>query len=121
MNLLASLAIAVLVAAGVYAMLARDIVRLAAGALLLSNAALLFLIAASFGVRADPIAPMPPAEEVADPLVQALALTAIVINFGVSLLLLRTGVAVERSHDTVDVAELADAEIEAERRAEEGS
>ncbi|MBD7958440.1 Na(+)/H(+) antiporter subunit C [Microbacterium sp. Sa4CUA7] len=82
---------AVLFAAGVYAMLERSLTRVLIGFLLLGNAANLFLLivmgepgAAPFfggeGGSGD--------ERVSDPLPQALTLTAIVITFAVSAFLL---------------------------------
>ncbi|GAA1703651.1 hypothetical protein GCM10009808_21930 [Microbacterium sediminicola] len=79
---------AVLFAAGVYAMLERSLTRILIGFLLLGNAAnLLFLIVmgrpglAPFFGTGEP-------DEMSDPLPQALMLTAIVITFAVSAFLL---------------------------------
>ena len=79
---------AVLFAAGVYAMLERSLTRVLIGFLLLGNAANLFLLivmgrpgVAPFYGAADP-------EDMSDPLPQALTLTAIVITFAVSAFLL---------------------------------
>ncbi|MCR2794202.1 Na(+)/H(+) antiporter subunit C [Microbacterium sp. zg.Y625] len=79
---------AVLFAAGVYAMLERSLTRVLIGFLLLGNAANLFLLVvmgqpgtAPFFGEADP-------EQMSDPLPQALTLTAIVITFAVSAFLL---------------------------------
>ncbi|MCR2801944.1 MULTISPECIES: Na(+)/H(+) antiporter subunit C [unclassified Microbacterium] len=79
---------AVLFAAGVYAMLERSLTRVLIGFLLLGNAANLFLLivmgqpaAAPFFGAADP-------DQMSDPLPQALTLTAIVITFAVSAFLL---------------------------------
>ena len=79
---------AVLFAAGVYAMLERSLTRVLIGFLLLGNAANLFLLivmgrpgTAPFWGSADP-------EQMSDPLPQALTLTAIVITFAVSAFLL---------------------------------
>jgi multicomponent Na+:H+ antiporter subunit C len=76
-----------LYAAGIYMMLRRSIVKLAIGLILLSHAANLLIFTAAGIVRAEP----PLIEEgqrrlppgTADPLPQALVLTAIVIGFGV--------------------------------------
>jgi multicomponent Na+:H+ antiporter subunit C len=79
--------VGVLYATGVYMMLRRSIVKLIIGIALLSNAANLLVFSAA-GVRRG----LPPivgegaaqvAGQVADPLPQALVLTAIVIGFGV--------------------------------------
>ncbi len=52
----------------------------------------------------------------ADPLVQALALTAVVINFAVTVLLLRVAISVERTHDAIDMDELGQAEARDDAR-----
>lgn len=104
--------IAVLFGTGAYLLLERDTVKIAAGSVLVSNSVLLFLVSAGVGGRAEPIAPLAAPEEVADPLAQALALTAVVIGFGITALLLRVALAVERSHRTIDVLDLAEAEAE---------
>lgn len=82
---------AVLFAAGVYAMMERSLTRVLIGFLLLGNAVnLLLLIAMGAPGRApfyDPDNPVA-AEEMSDPLPQALTLTAIVITFAVSAFLL---------------------------------
>lgn len=84
---------AVLFAAGVYAMLERSLTRVLIGFLLLGNAANLFLlivmgepgVAPFFGGEAAGGAD---GERMSDPLPQALTLTAIVITFAVSAFLL---------------------------------
>ena len=78
--------IGVLVAASVYLMLARSILRFVFGLVLLSNAANLVIFAAGRLTRAEPALIPPglsaPAQSVANSLPQALVLTAIVIGFG---------------------------------------
>ncbi|MBN9176833.1 MAG: Na(+)/H(+) antiporter subunit C [Microbacterium sp.] len=82
---------AILYAAGIYAMLERSLTRVLIGFLLLGNATNLFLlvvmgrpgVAAFFG-SANGV----DAEDMSDPLPQALTLTAIVITFAVSAFLL---------------------------------
>lgn len=78
--------IGVLYATGVYLMLRRSAVKLLLGIALLSHATNLLVFSAAGVVRGSP--PIVPAEgaapaPVADPLPQALVLTAIVIGFGV--------------------------------------
>ena len=76
---------AVLYAAGVFAMLERSLTRVLIGFLLLGNATnLLLLIAMGF----PGVSPFHGAEGASDPLPQALMLTAIVITFAVSAFLL---------------------------------
>lgn len=112
MDLLTGLAVGVLFGAGIDLMVRRDVVKLVAGSLLISNSAILLLVSAGFGAPEPPLLPAGPPGRVADPVAQALALTAIVIGFGTTVLLLRIGVAVERSHRTVDLEELGRAELE---------
>ncbi|RTR03810.1 Na+/H+ antiporter subunit C [Halomonas nitroreducens] len=79
--------IGILFAAAIYMMLRRSIVKLVIGLMLLSNAAnLLVFVTAGLTRDAPPLVPpgmSMPAGVVADPLPQALVLTAIVISFGV--------------------------------------
>ena len=74
-------------AAAVYMMMRRSIVKLVIGLVLLSNAAnLLIFTSAGMTREAPPLVPegmLQPEGMVADPLAQALILTAIVIGFGV--------------------------------------
>lgn len=112
-------AVGALFGGGVYLLLARDILRMVAGTLLLSNSVILFILSAGFRAPAEPIAPLPAPERVSDPLVQALALTAIVIGFGVTALLLKIGLAIHSAHGTLDPKRLASAEAEATAQREE--
>jgi len=86
MELVIALLVGVLVAAAVWLMLARNVVRFLFGLVLISNAANLVIFAAgglTFG--APPLIPEgadAPAALVANVLPQALVLTAIVIGFG---------------------------------------
>jgi multicomponent Na+:H+ antiporter subunit C len=87
MELILSLAVGCLYGAGVYMLLRRSIVRLLLGFILLGAGSCLLIFVSAGIVRARaPIAlpgqtaPLPP---YADPLAQALILTAIVISFGV--------------------------------------
>lgn len=79
--------IGALYAAGIYMILRRSMVKLIIGLALLSNAANLLIFTSARLVRASPPIVQPsamvPSPPVADPLPQALILTAIVISFGV--------------------------------------
>lgn len=79
------LVMAVLFAAGVYAMLERSLTRVLIGFLLLGNATNLLLLIA-MGVPGN--APFYGETDTSDPLPQALTLTAIVITFAVSAFML---------------------------------
>ncbi|NJN18477.1 MAG: cation:proton antiporter [Oscillochloris sp.] len=87
MNLIISLVVGTLFAGAVYLMLRRSVVKLILGLILLSHGAVLLLFLMGDGL----IKASPPfvdavtgvaAPETADPLIQALILTAIVISFG---------------------------------------
>lgn len=87
MEALMALVIGGLYAGAVYMILRRSIVKLVIGLVLLSNAAnLLIFTSAGLTRNAPPLVPqglLQPEGLVADPLAQALILTAIVIGFGV--------------------------------------
>ncbi|MGI6207460.1 MAG: NADH-quinone oxidoreductase subunit K [Anaerolineae bacterium] len=87
MRLLLALVIAGLYAAGFYMIMRRATVKVGMGLSLLGNAAnLLIFVAAGLNRAPAPIVPpgqTAPVAPVADPLPQALILTAIVIGFGV--------------------------------------
>ena len=119
MNLAFALTAAVLFGTGAYLLLKGDLVRVVVGVALISQSAVLTLIASALTRGVAPIYPLPDAP-VSDPLVQALALTALVIGLAVTALLL---VVVDRvSHgyhsiarDQLAAAETArDAELERE-------
>jgi multicomponent Na+:H+ antiporter subunit C len=88
MILIASLCVAVIFGAGTALMLRRQTLHLLAGTLVTSNAAILLLLAGTLGRSQVPIHPLAQREPVSDPLVQALALTAVVIGFALAALLL---------------------------------
>jgi multicomponent Na+:H+ antiporter subunit C len=92
------------------------------GIVLISNSAVLFIISAGLTRGEAPIYPLEGAGSVSDPLVQAMALTALVIGFGVAALLLAMVYRLYTAHRTVDTEEIADAEMreaEALERAED--
>lgn len=87
MELVMAILVGGLFAAGLYTILRRSIVRIAVGLILLGHAAnLLIFTAARLTRYAAPVIPADAeaiTQPVADPLPQALILTAIVISFGV--------------------------------------
>ena len=90
MTLVSALTVGVLYGVGIYLLLQRTLTRIILGLALMGHGANLLLITAAGPPAAPPIIgeqPVVPAE-VADPLPQALALTAIVITFGVIAFLL---------------------------------
>ena len=106
MSLLFALVIGVLFGSGVYLLLKPDLFRVVAGLVLISNAANLTLMASGVSRGAAPIA-RGADERVADPLVQAMTLTALVIGFAVTALLLGLSVGVYRARHSVDLDELS--------------
>lgn len=97
-------------ALGVYLLLRRSLVQVLLGIMFLSHAANL-VIFVSGGLRRD-VAPMiaadgsPPAEAYADPLPQALILTAIVIGFGLLAFALALVMRTQSRLGTDDVDEM---------------
>ncbi len=118
MTLLFSLTIAVLFGAGAWLMLKPDLFRVVGGLALVSNAAVLTIMASGLRRGQAPIAPVSGDEPPSDPLVQAMALTAIVIGFAVTALLLVLVVRVYRTHRSVDLDDLSRMEARSEEEAE---
>lgn len=117
MILLFSGVVAVLFGTGAFLMLKADLFRVVVGMVMISNAAILALIGSGLSRGAAPIHPLPD-ERLSDPLVQAMALTAIVIGFGVTALLLAIAYRVYTSHESVDLDELSREEVRRERERE---
>ena len=87
-NLALVITIGVLFTAGVYLLLERSLSRVLIGIILLGNGAnLLFLVAGGAAGR-PPIVGLEPEGQMADPLPQAMVLTAIVITLGMTAFLL---------------------------------
>lgn len=110
MNVILAAVIGVLFGTGVFLMLKRDLIRVVVGVVLVSNAVNLIIIAAGLSRGDAPIYPLPLGGMISDPLVQALVLTAIVISFGVSALLLTLIYRVYTTHRSLDEEELHQAE-----------
>lgn len=108
----------VLFAAGTYAMLERSLTRVLIGFLLLGNAANLFLLIVMGTPGTAPFFGAADADDMSDPLPQALTLTAIVITFAVSAFLLAL---IYRSWQLgqADTVEDDEADIEVRERAAE--
>lgn len=106
-SFLMSLTVGVLYAAGLYMMMRRSIVKLIIGLALLSHGAnLLIFIMGGLTRGGPPIAPAgadQPIAPFADPLPQALILTAIVIGFGVQAFAV---VLMRRAHETLGTDDL---------------
>lgn len=106
--------VGVLMAASVYLMLSRNLVRFVFGLVLISNAANLLIFAGGGMTRAAP--PLIPLGEslpdagVANALPQALILTAIVISFGLLAFALVLAFRAYQELDTVDTDAMRTAE-----------
>ena len=90
-NLFLLLAAGVLVAAGVYLLLDRAMTKMLLGLLLLGNGANLFLLQSGGSAGSPPIDGRdsePFGTEIADPLAQAMILTAIVISMALTAFIL---------------------------------
>jgi multicomponent Na+:H+ antiporter subunit C len=108
----AAIAVGVLVAAGVYLILQRGLIRVIIGFVVLGHAANIIMVAAGgMALRDAPLLAGADAADrasMADPLPQAFVLTAIVITFGITVYLLglaRAGGDEEAEADTLDPEE----------------
>lgn len=99
MILALALAIAALFGCGAYLLLQRDLIRVTTGITLVSQSAVLTLLASSLGLGGDaPVHPVADVSRVADPLTQAMALTALVIGLATTALLLAIVERVTAAH-----------------------
>ncbi len=108
---------AVLFGTGAYLLLEHDLVRVVLGVVLISQAAVLTLIASSLSRGAAPIYPLD-AGDVSDPLSQAMALTAIVIGLAMTALLLALVVRVLHAFRSRELDEVAEEQAERDMRVE---
>jgi multicomponent Na+:H+ antiporter subunit C len=117
MTLAFAAAAAALFGIGAYLVLDRDLVRVVLGVMVISQSAVLTLIAAGVTRGTAPIYPLsdPP---VSDPLSQAMALTAIVIGLAVVAFLLVLVLRVAVSYRTQELGEMAEEEAEEDERLE---
>jgi multicomponent Na+:H+ antiporter subunit C len=118
-----ALAAAVLFGSGAYLLLKRDLVRVVAGIMLISQSAMVTIIGSSL-TRGRAAIAVQPGQVVSDPLPQALGLTALVIGLATVALLLALVHRVVVVFRTAERDELAageaehDAGLEAQRRAD---
>lgn len=118
MTLLFALSVGVLFGSGAYLILKADLLRITVGIVLISNAANLTLMSSALTRGQAPTYPLAAGEEVSDPLVQAMTLTALVIGFAVTALLVSVAFRVRTSSGSVDIDELSRREQETERELE---
>jgi multicomponent Na+:H+ antiporter subunit C len=107
---LLSLTIAIMFAAGCYLLLKPDFIKILGGIILISNSANLFIMGAGLSRGREPIYPIGESDPVSDPLVQAMTLTAIVISFGISALMIAMIYRLYMTHRSVDVELISDIE-----------
>ena len=118
MTLLLALGVAVLFGTGATLMLKPDLLRVVVGLVLVSNAAALTVISSGLTRGEPPIEPLAEGQPVADPLTQAMTLTALVIGFAVTALLLALVLRVYATHRSVDLDALSRIETRAEAELE---
>jgi len=112
MSLALALVVGALFALGTFLLLRRDILRVVWGIAVISQAANVYLVSVGGVVAGDgdtvPILAGHGAETpaTADPVVQALVLTAIVISFGTTAFALALTFRVHAENGTMDVGEL---------------
>jgi multicomponent Na+:H+ antiporter subunit C len=111
-NAAVALTVGLLFGVGVLLTLKRDLVRMAAGGLLLSNSAILFILSTGFPERGEPLHSGMEGAVMTDPLAQSLALTAIVIGFATSALLLALVYRMHEQHGSIDLRDMVRAEVE---------
>ncbi len=111
MTLLFAVAASVLFGIGAAMLLSRDLVRVVLGVAVISQAAVLTLVASGLTRGSAPIYPL---EErpVSDPLSQAMALTAIVIGLAITALLLALVLRVVVAYRSPQLDEVAEEEAE---------
>ena len=118
MNMIFAVAAAFLFGIGAYLVLQRDLVRLVVGIVVISQSAVLTLLAASLHLGAAPIYPLPEGP-LSDPLSQAMALTAIVIGMAVTALLLVLVLRVAIAFRSDELEDVAEEELALDARTEE--
>lgn len=121
MNLFMALVVAVLFGTGASLLLKPDLFRVVAGLMLISNAASLTVIASGLRRGQAAIYPLVPGEPVADPLTQAMTLTALIIGFATTALLLAMAYRIYTTHRSVDLDDLSRSERSAEEALERGT
>ena len=117
MNLVFALAAACLFGAGAHLLLSRDLFRVVLGVAVISQAAVLTLIASAVVRGEAPIYPLSD-KPISDPLSQAMALTAIVIGMAVTSLLLVLVLRLTETLRSRAIDQLAEDEVERDERLE---
>lgn len=118
MNLMLAAAIGILFGSGAFLLMKPDLFRIVIGVVLVANAANLTVMSGGLERGQSPIEPYEEGAVISDPLVQAMTITAIVIGFGVTAVLLSLAYRVYVSSRTVDLDELSHAEASDEKELE---
>jgi multicomponent Na+:H+ antiporter subunit C len=116
-RLVFALAASALFGSGAYLLLHRDLVRVVLGVVVISQSAVLTLIATGLTRGDAPIYPLTE-RRTSDPLSQAMALTAIVIGLAVTALLLVLVLRVVVAYRTDELDEVDEQETDREARLE---
>jgi multicomponent Na+:H+ antiporter subunit C len=111
MSIAMIVAVAVLAATGTFLVTSRSLSRIVLGFALLGHAAVLALLASGGRAGEPPIVDGVASADTANPLPQALALTAIVISFGLTLYVL----ALARRQQTLTGGDLVEDDVEDRR------
>ena len=120
MNLFIALVVAVLFGTGATLVLKPDLFRVVVGLALISNAASLTVITSGLRRGQAAIYPLDQGQPVSDPLAQAMTLTALVIGFATTALLLAMAYRIYTTHRSVDLDDLSRSERSAEEALERG-
>ena len=121
MTLLFALTVGIVFGCGAYLLRASDLLRVVVGLVLISNAASLALMAAGLRRGDAAVLPFTEGEQVSDPLVQAMTLTALVIGLALIALLLVLALRIHDARGTVDLTELRDADEDEDDEAEDAT
>ena len=116
MTLLLALAASILFGIGAAMLLSRDLVRVVLGVAVISQAAVLTLVASGLTRGSAPIYPLD--DRASDPLSQAMALTAIVIGLAIAALLLALVLRVVVAYRSQELDEVAEEEAELDEQLE---
>lgn len=118
MTLAFALAASSLFGLGAYLLLHRDLVRVVVGLVLMSQSAVLTLIASGLSRGRAPVYPLQE-RPISDPLAQAMALTAVVIGLAVTALVLALVYRVALAYRTLELDEVAETEAETDEALEQ--
>jgi multicomponent Na+:H+ antiporter subunit C len=116
MTLLLAAAASILFGIGAAMLLSRDLVRVVLGVAVISQAAVLTLVASGLTRGSAPIYPLK--DRPSDPLSQAMALTAIVIGLAITALLLALVLRVVVAYRSQELDEVAEEEAELDEQLE---